>query len=41
MEVFNQQAIERLTQSLVWRKKNINNDTETNLFVAPTRISQV
>jgi hypothetical protein len=26
---------------LVWKKKNINNDTETNLFVVPTWISQV
>jgi hypothetical protein len=36
MEDFNQQAIESLAQSLVWKKKNINNDTETNLFVVPT-----
>jgi hypothetical protein len=40
MEDFDQQAIERLTQSLMWKKKNINNDTETNLFVFPTRIGQ-
>jgi hypothetical protein len=25
----------------VWKKKNINNDTETDLFVVPTWISQV
>jgi hypothetical protein len=26
---------------VVWKKKNINNDIETNVFVFPTRISQV
>jgi hypothetical protein len=41
MEDFNQQTVEGLTQSVVWKKKNINNDIETNVFVFPTRISQV
>jgi hypothetical protein len=36
MEDSNQQAIEPLAQSSVWKKKNINNDTETDLFVVPT-----
>jgi hypothetical protein len=40
MEDFNQQAIELLNQSLVW-KKNINNGNEKNVFVVPTRISEV
>jgi len=41
MEDFSQQVIEGLTQSLVWKKKNINNNIETNLFIVPTRISQM